>query len=57
MTRVKSYKFFSLYNIECTSEVIEKYNNGWTLSELKAGKQFISEAYEDEVKAFKQNIK
>jgi len=55
MTRIKSKKFFSMHNIEITSDVIRKYKSWWTLEEIRVWKEFIIENFQAEVKAFKKN--
>ena len=54
MTRVKTTTFFELHDLDCTDETMDKYNNGWTLSEIKAWVEFVAQGYNAEVKAFRQ---
>jgi len=57
MTRIKTKTFFTIHNINCTKEVIDKYNNGWTLEEIKKWTEFIKENFEKEKKAFNETRK
>ena len=54
MTRIKKLKFFAIHNIDCTEANIEKYDNWWTLAEIKKGKEFRRLNFEKEVKMFKK---
>ena len=54
MTRIKTKTFFAIHNIQCTEEVMQKYNMWWTLDEIKKWQEYIKENYEAEKKAFNQ---
>lgn len=56
MTRVKRKTFFKLHHINYTEDIEKKYSAGWTLDEIKKGKEYIIEDYNKEVKAFKKSI-
>jgi len=56
MTRVKKKHFFECYDIAYNNKNVMRYENGWTLQEIKQWKEYIMEWYEKEVKAFKKTI-
>jgi len=54
MTRIKTRTFFAMHNIVCTEEAIEKYNDGWTLDEIKKWDEYIRKNYEEEIRCFNE---
>lgn len=50
--RVNREKFFKINNIEYIQENIDKYNNGWTFSEIKKWEEFIIEDYKKDLEIY-----
>ena len=55
MTRKKTKHFLCSFGLNNMKNV-ERYNSGWSLSELKAWKEFLEDWYNKEKKCFRQTI-
>lgn len=55
MTRQTTKQFLYSFGLN-SKEAVINYKNWWSLSEIKAGKQFIEDWYREEVKSFKKSI-